>query len=128
MWLWFISIRRYWKQSAGKYSDDPTDLANMPLDKFTDTLVGLIRKYAAKMKPGSHIACIISPTEWPNEDKSVNYHDLDLACGVKKKLKLVRRAVCPYSTGQYNGKQVEIAKKEKLWLVISQTLLVWRRE
>ena len=117
----------YWKQAAGKYSQDKTDLANMPLDRFTDTLVGLIHDYAAKIKPGSHIACITSPTQWPNEDKSINYHDLDLACGVKKKLKLVRRAICPYSTEQYNGTQVDMAKKGKLWLVISRTLLVWER-
>ncbi|MHC4635776.1 MAG: hypothetical protein ACYSYU_11300, partial [Planctomycetota bacterium] len=116
----------YWKQAAGKYSDDPTDLANMPLDKFTESLIGIIEGYGEKMKAGSHIACIISPTQWPNEDKHTNYHDIDLACRVGGKLKLVRRVVCPYSTEQYNGTQVNIAKDKKLWMVLSRTMLVWK--
>jgi hypothetical protein len=114
----------YWKQAAGKYSDDPTDLANMPLDEFTDRLTGIIEGYGDKLQPGSHIACITSPTQWPNDDKHTDYHDLDLSKRVR--LQLVRRAVCPYSTQQYNGTQVNIAKEEKLWMVISRTLLVWR--
>jgi len=114
----------YWKQAAGKYSDDPTDLANMPLNEFTDRLVGIIEGYGNKLELGSHIACITSPTQWPNEDKHTNYHDLDLAKRVR--LQLVRRAICPYSTEQYNGTQVNIAKEQKLWMVISRTLLVWR--
>lgn len=117
----------YWKQAAGKYSQDKTDLSNMPLDEFTSTLVNAIQGYAAKLKPGAHIACIISPTQWPNEDKSVNYHDIDVACAINKKLKLVRRAICPYSSEQYNGTQVDAAKRSKLWLVLSRTLLVWER-
>jgi DNA modification methylase len=118
----------YWKQAAGKYSKDKTDLANMSLEEFTKTLIGVVHGYASKLKPGSHIACIISPTQWPNQDKSVNYHDIDLACGVNKKLKLVRRALCPYSSEQYNGTQVNIAKRDKLWMVLSRTVLVWERQ
>lgn len=116
----------YWKQAEGKYSDDPTDLANMPLDEFTSTLIGIIHDYAKKLPQGAHIACIISPTQWPNDDKSVNYHDIDLACGISKKLQLVRRVICPYSTQQYNGTQVDMAKEQKLWLVISRTMLIWQ--
>ena len=120
----------YWKQAQGKYSQDGTDLANMPLEEFTDTLLQIIKSYAKKLKPGAHIACITSPTQWPNEDKSTNYHDLDLVCALAKtkNLRLVRRAVCPYSTEQYNGTQVEIAKEQKLWLVLSRTMLVWCRQ
>jgi DNA-binding CsgD family transcriptional regulator len=117
----------YWKQAAGKYSDDPTDLANMPLDQFTNALVGIIEGYGEKLKPGAHVACIISPTQWPNEDKHVDYHDIDLACRVRKNLKLSRRVICPYSTEQYNGTQVNIAKERKLWMVLSRTMLIWER-
>lgn len=117
----------YWKQAAGKYSNDPTDLANMPLDQFTSTLVDIIESYGDKLKPGAHVACITSPTQWPNDDKQVNYHDIDLACRVSGNLRLVRRVVCPYSTEQYNGTQVKIAKERKLWMVLSRTLLVWSR-
>ena len=113
----------YWKQAEGKYSNDPEDLANMTLDKFYETLTGIVMGYASKMKPGSHIALIISPTQWPNDNKETIYHDIDLANKIP--LKLERRAVCPYSTEQYNGTQVNIAKEQKLWMVLSRTLLVW---
>ena len=118
----------YWKQAAGKYSTDETDLANMPLEKFTETLVGIIHGYGAKLKPGAHIACIISPTQWPNEDKRTVYHDLDLARLVGKNLRLKQRILCPYSSQQYNGTQVDIAKEQKLLMALSRTMLVWERE
>lgn len=118
----------YWKQAEGKYSTDETDLANMPLEKFTETLVGIIHDYGAKLKPGAHIACIISPTQWPNEDKRTVYHDLDLARLVGKKLRLKQRILCPYSSQQYNGTQVDIAKEQKLLMALSRTMLVWERE
>jgi hypothetical protein len=116
----------YWKQAAGKYSDDPTDLANMPLEQFTDAMVGIIEGYGKKMREGAHVACIISPTQWPNEDKSTVYHDIDFAARVRKNLRLVRRVICPYSTEQYNGTQVNIAKEQKLWLALSRTMLIWQ--
>jgi DNA-binding XRE family transcriptional regulator len=116
----------YWKQAQGEYSDDPTDLANMPLDEFNNTLTALINTYGKKLQAGAHVACVISPTQWPNEDKHIDMHDLELARGANDRLKLVRRAICPYSTEQYNGTQVDIAKAEKLWLVLSRTLLVWQ--
>lgn len=115
----------YWKQAEGQYSKDPSDLANMPLEQFTETLVGIIHGYAAKLRAGAHIACIISPTQWPNEDKATVYHDLDLARLVGKKARLVQRVLCPYSTQQYNGTQVDIAKDRKLLMALTRTLLVW---
>jgi len=116
----------YWKQAEGKYSQDDADLANMSLEEFTDTLIAIICAYGKKLPAGAHIACITSPTQWPNDDKSTNYHDIDLACRVNNKLQLVRRVVCPYSTQQYNGTQVEIAKERKLWMVLSRTMLIWQ--
>jgi len=116
----------YWKQAAGKYSDDPTDLANMELAEFTATLTGIVNAYAKKLHAGAHIACIISPTQWPNEDKSTVYHDIDLAQSVKPKL--VQRILCPYSTQQYNGTQVKIARERKLLLALTRTMLVWEVE
>lgn len=118
----------YWKQSAGKYSDASSDLANMPKSEFDACLAEIIAEYGAKMKPGAHLACIISPTQWPNEDHHTDYHDLDLVRNVNKKWKLIRRVLCPYSTEQYNGTQVEIAKRDKLWLVLTRTLLIWERQ
>lgn len=115
----------YWIQARGEYSDSPNNLANMDLETFTRTLVDLIHGYARKMAPGAHIACIISPTQWPNENHENVYHDIDLACRVQKRVKLVQRIVCPYSTQQYNGNMVDIAKRDKLVLAIDRTMLIW---
>jgi DNA modification methylase len=115
----------YWKQAAGKYSEDPTDLANMTLQDFTEAMANIIDDYGRKLKAGAHIACIISPTQWPNEDKTTNYHDIDFITSVGSHLKLKRHIICPYSTEQYNGTQVNIAKDKKLNLVISRRLIVW---
>jgi DNA modification methylase len=45
----------YWKQAEGRYSNDPTDLANMPLDQFHETLservVRLRRDIASRRPP-----------------------------------------------------------------------------
>ena len=115
----------YWKQAAGKYSEDESDLANMSLRDFTTTLTGIIDDYGSKLKSGARIACIISPTQWPNEDKNTNYHDLDLIARVGSHLELDRHIIAPYSTEQYNGTQVNIAKEKKLNLVISRRLVIW---
>lgn len=117
----------YWKQVSGKYSNDQTDLANMSLDEFNMQLTNTINQYAAKLKPESHIACIISPTQWPNEDKHTDYHDLHLIANVSKTLKLEHHIICPYSTQQYNGTQANIAKKDKLWLILSRRLIIWKK-
>jgi hypothetical protein len=58
----------YWKQAEGKYSNDPTDLANMPLEQFTKTLTGVIHQYAEKLKRArvelAFIALLLQPTQW----------------------------------------------------------------
>jgi hypothetical protein len=117
----------YWKQAAGKYSDAPTDLANMDLAEFNSALARIIDGYAKKLKPGAHLALIISPTQWPNEDKMPIYHDLDMIAAAPKSLALRWHIVCPYSSEQYNGTQVEIAKGRRLPMVLSRRLVVWEK-
>ena len=46
----------YWKQAEGQYSDDPTDLANMPLEEFNRALAGVINGFSKKLSPGAVIA------------------------------------------------------------------------
>jgi DNA-binding XRE family transcriptional regulator len=50
----------YWKQSEGKYSDSPQDLANMDLEQFNKALAGIINGFAQKLKNGS--PAYIAPT------------------------------------------------------------------
>jgi hypothetical protein len=116
----------YWKQAEGKYSKDAEDLANMPLDKFTKTLAGVVNRIAAKQSKGV-IALLIQPTQWKSEKRAFTDHVIDVVSGAsKKRLVLENRVSCPYSTEQYNPQQVEWAKANKKLLVISRELIIWR--
>lgn len=118
----------YWKQAEGQYSDAAEDLANMPLDEFTDTLTGVVRRIAEKQSRGA-IALIIQPTQWKtNEAHDVTDHIRDLLCATakSKRLTLEYRVSCPYSTEQHTPQMVEWAKQNKRLLVLTRELIVWR--
>lgn len=116
----------YWIQAEGMYSDSPDDLANMPLEDFTKTLVGVVKRIAAKQQRGV-IALIIQPTQWKAPERQVVDHIVDLIADVgNKRLTLETRISCPYSTEQYNAQQVEWAKENKKLLVLTRELIVWR--
>ncbi len=116
----------YWKQAEGQYSEDAEDLANMPLDQFTDTLIGVVNRIAEKQSRGV-IALLIQPTQWRADGREFTDHIMHLVSGVKsKRLTLENRISCPYSTQQANAQQVEWAKANGKLLVISRELIVWR--
>ena len=116
----------YWRQAAGQYSNDPTDLANMSLEDFTKAMVDLVKGIASKQSKGV-IALIIQPTQWKSDNKQFADHVLDIIAGVgNKRLILENRVSCPYSTEQYNAQQVTWAKENKKLLVVTRELIVWR--
>ena len=116
----------YWRQAAGQYSNDPTDLANMPLDKFTETLAGIVKDIAKRQSKGV-IALLIQPTQWLSDNRQVTDHILDLVAAVgNKRLIVETRISCPYATEQYNAQQVEWAKANHKLLVLTRELIVWR--
>ena len=114
----------YWKQSEGKYSDSPDDLANMPLDDFNKTLSGLINNLAKKLHSGCRIALIIQPTQWNAPDKEYINHATDMIKAVN--LPVEMGIQCPYQSEQCNFQMVEWAKENKRLLVISRELVIWR--
>lgn len=116
----------YWRQAAGKYSEDPTDLANMPLDQFTDALAKIVRAVSERQSRGV-IALLIQPTQWSADDRQFTDHVTDLVRAVgNKRLVLENRVSCPYPTEQYNPQQVEWAKTNRKLLVITRELIIWR--
>lgn len=116
----------YWKQAEGQYSDDPTDLANMPLEQFTDALVHLITDIARVQKRGA-IALLIQPTQWHAPGRQVVDHVMDIVSRVRHDhLVLDYRIACPYSTEQCTPQMVEWAKQHKRLLMITRELVVWR--
>lgn len=114
----------YWKQAEGRYSDDPQDLANMNLAEFTDTLAGLIRRFAGKLRKGAHIALIIQPTQWSAPEREFTDHVGDMLRAVKRPVAM--RISAPYESQQYNAQQVEWAKAQRQVLVLTREIVVWR--
>lgn len=68
----------YWKQAEGEYSNEDNDLANMPLEKFTETLAGIINGIAKKLKPGAVIAMLMQPTQWRSPEREYTDHVADM--------------------------------------------------
>lgn len=116
----------YWRQAVGRYSNDPTDLANMELEQFNKVLSGLINEFGKKLKDNerAHIALVIQPTQWNAPDREVADHVVDMVKAVK--LPLVSRISAPYTTEQYNAQQVDWAKENRKCLVLTREIIVWR--
>lgn len=116
----------YWKQAENQYSSDPTDLANMELAQFTETLATIVKDVAKRQSKGA-IALIIQPTQWKTDNREFADHVCDLVAAVAgKRLILENRISCPYSTEQYNAQQVNWAKENKKLLVLTREVIVWR--
>lgn len=114
----------YWKQMEGKYSNDPTDLANMPLEQFTDSLAGVITGFAKKLKPGAAIALLLQPTQWKADDHRYTDHVADMILAID--LPIDMRIQCPYETQQATAQLVNWAKENRKLIVLSRELVVWR--
>lgn len=116
----------YWIQAQGQYSKDPTDLANMPLEQFNETLAGIINGFAKKLKNGEprYIALIIQPTQWKSPERQFIDHVGDMLRLVK--LPVDMRFSVPYESQQCNAQMVEWAKANRKCLVLTRELIVWK--
>ena len=113
----------YWKQAEGQYSQDATDLANMPLEDFTKLLAHIITSFAAKLR-NAFIALLLQPTQWKAPDKRFTDHVADMIRLVK--LPIDMRFSCPYESQQCTAQMTEWAKENKKCLVLSRELVVWK--
>ena len=113
----------YWKQAAGKYSKDKTDLANMTLEEFNKTLAGIITSFS-KQLTSAYIALIIQPTQWNAPKRQYTDHVADMLRAVK--LPVDMRYSVPYESQQCNAQMVEWAKEHRKCLVLTRELIVWR--
>ncbi len=116
----------YWRQAEGKYSQDPTDLANIDLDLFLKTIgelaLGIKRKWSGAKRDRGYLALIIGP--WKENGKMV---DLPFLCyeRIQKYLPLVQRIIVPYSTQVHGGAYVDKAKENKELLYLHRDLMVF---
>lgn len=113
----------YWKQSEGKYSKDGNDLANMSLDKFTETLSRIINDFRKKITAGV-VALIIQPTQWNAPDREFTDHVAHMLRLVNAKIDM--RFSVPYESQQCTAQMVEWTKKNKRTLVLTREIIVWR--
>lgn len=119
----------YWLQAANQYSEDPTDLANMPLEQFNDALAAVIKGFASKLKSSkretpAYIAMIIQPTQWKAPERQFTDHIGDMLRAVN--LPVDMRFSVPYESQQCNAQMVEWAKENKRCLVLTREIVVWR--
>jgi DNA modification methylase len=113
----------YWKQAEGQYSQDPSDLANMPLPQFNEALSTIIKQFACKLSE-AYIALIIQPTQWKSPNKEYTDHIADMIRSVD--LPLDMRYSTPYESQQHTAQMVDWAKENKKCLVLTREIVVWR--
>lgn len=118
----------YWAQAKEEYSQDAEDLGNYEsADDFHKAMARVVKRFAAKLSAGSHIALIIQPTQWRSPDRKFTDHVVEIIKEVGNKFLIVENRVsCPYSTEQYNPQMAEWAKEHKQFLVLTRELIVWR--
>lgn len=117
----------YWKQAAGRYSNDPDDLGNMNLDDFYNSWIKILTNCNNHLNKTGYLAFIVSPAEDKENDIVV-----DLAFDMYEKAKELgfkqhRRIIVTYSTQQATGQQVTWARENKKLLKLYRDLIILKR-
>jgi hypothetical protein len=116
----------YWKQAAGKYSDEATDLGNVDLETFLSTLAGIARDVKRRWtgaQSGGHLAVICGA--WKEDGEKVHLPAL-IYERISKYLDLAEWITVPYSTQVHGGAFVKRAKEQRELLYLNRHLMVFR--
>lgn len=117
----------YWKQAAGRYSEDGEDLANMALESFYDTLSRFTKEVGKRLSPGATVAMLMQPTQWHAPERQVIDHTVELIRRISNgPLQYRRRIACPYESQQATAQMVEWAKAQRELLVLTRELILWQ--
>lgn len=116
----------YWTQAAGKYSNDPDDLGNMSLDKFTESIIQIVQNFASYQKKG-----VIALTMRSTQESRENHHFIDHTIQIinnihSQKLILENRISCPYSINRYDSNRIEWYKQNRKLFVNNREIIIWR--
>ena len=112
----------YWKQAAGRYSDDPDDLGNMTLDEFMASWSKVVKACTDHLADGGKLAYIISPSV---DGEGVVDHAFDMyATCLDAGLRQHRRIIVTYNTQQATGQQVTWARDNRQLLKLYRDLVV----
>ena len=116
----------YWQQAKEKYSEKKTDLANIALEPFLDTIADIAKAVKRKWteKHSGKLAIIIGP--WKEDGK---YLDLAFLCyqRIAKYLTPIHRIIVPYSTQVHGGAYVKQAQEKRELLYLYRDLMVFER-
>ncbi len=116
----------YWNQAAGKYSNDPDDLGNMSLDKFTESIIQIVQNFAIYQKKGV-IALTMRSTQESRENDHFVDHTIQIINNIhSQKLILENRISCPYSINRYNSNRIEWYKQNRKLFVNNREIIIWR--
>lgn len=115
----------YWIQAEKKYSESKSDLGNMSLEDFNNTMSKLFDEITKKKI--ERIALVIQPTEYKNDFKFVD-HFADFHAMICKNYMVEKRYDLPYSTEQYNAQMVEKSKEKNVALNVLRDLVIWKRK
>jgi DNA modification methylase len=114
----------YWKQAQYKYSSSETDLANVDLDTFLDTIENIAKLVKRKWtkEHNGKLALIIGP--WKQDGKDI---DLAFLCyqRILEYLSFVKRIIVPYSTQVHGGAFVKKAQEDKDILYLYRDLSIF---
>ena len=113
-----------WQRDKGKYSNEPTDLSNMNLDNFLNTIGNIAKAVKIKLNgKRGYLALLISQIKVGR-----NYISLPHLCWqqIEKYWRDIISISIPYSIESYNQEDIELAIKNKYMLCISRNLIVFR--
>jgi len=114
----------YWKQKQGDYSEDETNLANLPLDEFYKEMDKIFNGAFGMLADSGHIAVIIGPTQ---EQGQIHDHALRFAKMLADKFVYVSRIIVPYTTQQAKAYHVTDARDGRYMLKLYRDLLIYRK-
>lgn len=114
----------YSGQAAGRYSDDPTDLAHLTLDEFERVIADLINALGTALPAGAAIALLIRNTQWHSgPEHRIRRHDRNLEGLVT--LAYEREIYCPLGRNATPTER-SWAEETRDCLDIARKLLIWR--
>lgn len=114
----------YWKQAAGRYSDDAADLGNQTLDEFMASW-GAVLDGVRSARP-ARVAFIVSPAQdgGMKDGSVVDLAFLMAQSAIDRGWTIERRIIVAYSTQQATGQQVESAREHRRLLKLYRDLVV----
>ena len=121
-----LQTNPYYNINQGKYTIRKTDLSNLNLNQFLDSIEITIKKFYPSLKLNGYLAFIISN----KREKGEQFLDLGFLCEniVSKYLKIIHRISVPYENTSYHTKEWrERCLQKKIILIGTRDLLIFKK-